>query len=287
MIGLTAVDKKITHFTCGEFSEKWYKSSKLIPWIDAEQFSVDYGKGINGENIADSDVIAVTLNETSTGVQLSKLPEVDDKTLLAIDATSGAGQIPCDVSKTDIFFFSPQKVFASEGGLFVAILSPKCRERVLKNENDKSRYVPGIMNFKTCIDNSDKNQTYNTPSVSTLFFLNEQIKEMNKIGYSKIITEAKTKADFLYGWANDKSYLSVYIEEEEFRSTAVACIDVDEKINVNELLKKLADAGIVYGIDSYRKLGRNQFRIALFHNVTFDNLKKLTQLLSHAIEGEL
>jgi phosphoserine aminotransferase len=287
MIGLTAVDKKIAHFTCGEFSEKWFKSSQLIPWIDALQCRVEYGKGINGTNVSDADVIAVTLNETSTGVQLSQLPIMDDQTILAVDATSGAGQIPCDISKTDIFFFSPQKVFASEGGFFVAIISPKARVRVLKNNEDKTRYVPGIMNFKTCIDNSDKNQTYNTPSVSTLFFLNEQIKEMNKLGYQNIINEAQRKADLLYGWAKEKDYLSVYIEQIEFRSTAVACIDVNDKIEINALLKILGEKKIVYGIESYRKLGRNQFRIALFHNVTFDNLEKLTKLLSDAIEKEL
>ncbi len=290
MIGLTLVNKKITHFTCGEFSEKWYKSSSLIPWIEAKQHSVEYGQGINGLNGDEADVIAVTLNETSTGVQLSKLPEVDGQTLLAIDATSGAGQIPCDVNKTDVFFFSPQKIFASEGGLFVAILSPKARERALLNSEkfkNEGRYIPGIMNFKTCIDNSDKNQTYNTPSISTLYFLNEQIKEMNGVGYQKIQKEAQKKASLLYNWASEKDYLSTYVGQAEFRSRSVACIDVNDHILVNDLLKKLADEKVVYGIEAYRKLGRNQFRVALFHNITYENLEKLTKLLSHAIESEL
>ncbi|MGZ3788629.1 MAG: aminotransferase class V-fold PLP-dependent enzyme [Bacteriovorax sp.] len=287
MIALGIVEKKITHFTCGEFSEKWYKSSKLVPWIEAEQVSVPFGKGINGVAVPGSDVIAVTLNETSTGVQLSKLPVVDENTILAVDATSGGGQCPCDVSKTDIYFFSPQKVFASDGGLWVAIMSPKALARAKKIAGDKSRYVPDIMNWNNAISNSEANQTYNTPSLATLFMMNEQIKLMNSIGYEKVQELAKKKADLLYGWAESKPYLSPYIEEKEFRSIAVATIDVDPKVNVDDIIKFLEKKKIVYGIDGYRKLGRNQFRISMFHNITYNNLEKLTGLLSKMIESKL
>jgi len=287
MIGLGIVEKKITHFTCGEFSEKWYKSSKLIPWIEAEQVSVPFGKGINGKMMPGSDVIAVTLNETSTGVQLSQLPVVDANTILAVDATSGGGQCPCDVSKTDIYFFSPQKVFASDGGLWVAIMSPKALERAKKIAADKSRYVPDIMNWNNAISNSEANQTYNTPALATLFMMNEQIKLMNTLGYEEVQRLAKKKADLLYGWADSKPYLSCYIEEKEFRSVAVATIDVDPKVNVDDVIKFLEKKKVVYGIDGYRKLGRNQFRISMFHNITYNNLEKLTGLLSKMIESKL
>ncbi|MCO4792318.1 MAG: phosphoserine transaminase [Bacteriovoracaceae bacterium] len=287
MIALGIVEKKATHFTCGEFSQKWFKSSKLVPWIEAEEVSVEYGKGITPELISGSDLIACTLNETSTGVQLDQIPGMDENTILAVDATSGGGQCPMDVSKTDMYFFSPQKVFASEGGLFVCIMSPKARERALKLNDDKSRYIPGIMNWKTCLDNSDKNQTYNTPAISTLYFLNEQIKLMNKEGYEAVQEEAQKKADLVYGWAEEKPYLSCFIEEPKYRSVSVATINVDEKIDVNGLLKKLGSDKIVYGIDSYRKLGKNQFRIGLFHNIKLDDLNKLTRLLSNAIESVL
>ena len=110
---------------------------------------------------------------------------VNEDQILAVDATSGGGQVPCDLSKVDCYFFSPQKVFASEGGLFVAILSPKARNRALKISEDSSRYIPEIMSWKQAISNSDKYQVYNTPSISTLFFLNEQIKLMNESGYEK------------------------------------------------------------------------------------------------------
>jgi phosphoserine aminotransferase len=287
MIGLGIVEKKATHFTCGEFSEKWFKSSKAIPWIAAENIAVPFGSGINGEAKAGSDLIAVTLNETSTGVQLSKLPVVDNDTILAVDATSGAGQCPCDVSKTDIFFFSPQKVFASDGGLWIAIMSKKARERALKIAADKSRYVPDIMSWTNAITNSEQNQTYNTPALATLFILNEQIKLMNTLGYAEVQKMAQKKADLIYQWAESKPYLSCYIADKQFRSVAVATIDVDAKVNVDDVIKHLEKKKVVYGINGYRKLGRNQFRISLFHNITFDDLNKLTQLLSKMIESKL
>jgi phosphoserine aminotransferase len=287
MIALGIVEKKATHFTCGEFSEKWFKSSKAVPWIETDQVSVPFGKGLNGKAFPGSDLIAVTLNETSTGVQLSALPVVDENTILAVDATSGGGQCPCDVSKTDIYFFSPQKVFASDGGLWVAIMSPKALARAKKIAADKSRYVPDIMNWTNAISNSEQNQTYNTPALATLFIMNEQIKRMNLLGYSEVMKQAQKKADLLYSWAEKKPYLSTFIEEKEFRSVAVATIDVDPKVNVDDVIKFLEKKKVVYGIDGYRKLGRNQFRISLFHNITHGDLQKLTELLSIMIESKL
>jgi len=287
-IALGLVRKKITHYTCGEFSQKWFKASKLVPWIEAKEVAVPFGEGINGAADAGADVIAVTLNETSTGVILTELPTVNQDTLLTVDATSGGGQVPCDISKTDMFFFSPQKVFASEGGFYVAIMSPKALKRAAEIAADKTRYIPEIMSYTQAIDNSVKNQTYNTPALASIFFLNEQVKLMNAFGgYDKVIEEANRKAKLIYSWAQEKPYLSCFIKEEKFRSNAVATIDVDERVDVNPLIEKLEKDKMVYGIDAYRKLGRNQFRIALFHNISFDDLERLTKLLSHAIESRL
>lgn len=284
-IALGMVEKKSVHYTCGEFSSKWYKAHNNVPWLESENIEVPYGKGINPQNHDDADMVCCTLNETSTGVIVNTFPKVDEGTILAVDATSGGGQVPCDISEIDLFFFGPQKVFASEGGLYIAILSPKARQRALKIAADKNRYVPDIMNWKTAIDNSDKNQTYNTPSVSTFFFLNEQLKTMNKVGYKTIQEETIANAKLIYDWAESKDYLSPYIENPEFRSNAVATIDVDDKFDTSEIIKRLESEKYVYGIDAYRKLGRNQFRIALFYNITSDNLKKLTGLLSYMIEN--
>lgn len=287
MLALGMVEKKAVHFLCGEFSEKWYKASKKIPWIETDKIEVAAGEGITPTAVADADVIACTLNETSTGVQIDSFPTVGADQLLMVDATSGGGQVPCDVSKTDVYFFSPQKVFASEGGFFVAILSPKARNRALKLAAVKSRYIPDIMRWDLCIDNSDKAQTYNTPSISTIYFLNEQVKLMNKIGYAGVQKMAQDKADLIYGWAEEKAYLSCFIKEKKYRSLSVATIDVDDKVDVTPLIDKLDKEKIVYGIDAYRKLGRNQFRISLFHNITIKDLEKLTKLLSLAIESKL
>lgn len=284
MIGLGIVKEKAVHYTCGEFSNKWFKSSDAIPWISASERAFDFGKGVSYSDHSDCDLVAVTLNETSTGVQLDKLPEVNEKQILAVDATSGAGQVPCDISKTDIFFFSPQKVFASEGGIFIAIMSPKAiarSEEVAK----MGRYIPEIMSWKQAIENCRKNSTYNTPSITSLFFLNEQVKEMNKLGYQKCQELAQKKADLLYGWAKEKAYLSAYVSEDKFKSTAVATIDLDEKFSADDLCKVLLDQKIAYGIDAYRKLGRNQFRISMFHNIQYDDLVKLTKIISFAIEN--
>jgi len=285
MIGLGLVRKKSLHYTCGEFSNKWFKSHHGIPWIHAEEIAVDYGEGNKwSSEKTDADMVCITLNETSTGVMIDGLPNVGEDCLLAVDATSGGGQCPCDVSKTDIFYFSPQKVFASDGGLFVAILSPKARARAMEI-NQTDRYIPGIMNWKTCLDNSDKNQTYNTPAIATLYFLAKQVGAMKELGEVKVQEMAREKAQHIYQWAEEKKYLECFVSDPKYRSASVATINVDESLPVDGLIKRLAELKIAYGIESYRKLGKNQFRIALFHNVSLADLKKLTQILSLALES--
>ncbi len=286
MIGLGMVEKSSLHFTCGEFSEKWYKSHKLIPWISAKEVKVGYGEGINPREEAGHDFLCCTLNETSTGVQLSHIPKMQDPNLLVgVDATSGAGQIPVDMANVDLYYFSPQKVFASDGGLFVAIMSPKAIERALKLGADKSRYVPEFLKWPLAIENSRQNQTYNTPALATLFLLNEQVKKLNQLGEKTVAAQAREKANLLYSWAESKPYLSPYVKNPEFRSTSVATIDVDDKFKTDDLTKMLRSQKIAFDIDAYRKLGRNQLRISFFHNIALGDLEKLTRAISHAIEG--
>ncbi len=287
MIGLGLVENKSKHHVCGEFSNKWYKAHKNISWINTELTDVEYGQGLNPSDQDDCDLIALTLNETSTGVQMTGVPSVDSNTLTCMDATSGAGQIECDHQNVDFYYFSPQKVFAAEGGLFIGFMNEKAKTRALKIKEDSSRYIPIIMDWKLAIDNSLKNQTYNTPSISNLFLLNEQIKSMNVLGRNKVNELAEKKANHIYSWAEGKPYLSCFVSEDKYRSRSVATIDVDPKITVTELTKKLSDLNFCNGIDSYRKLGRNQFRISLFHNVSLENLEKLTEALSFCIESNL
>lgn len=286
MIGLGLVEKSSLHYICGEFSDKWFRCHKNIPWIQSKDVRVDFGRGINPGLQEGYDFVACTLNETSTGVQISHLPKFTDSgVIVGMDATSGAGQIKIDFENVDIYYFSPQKVFASEGGFYVAIMSPKAIERAEKIQKDKARFIPEALKWSHAISNSRENQTYNTPAISTVFFLNEQIKLMNKLGEDKVIKLAKEKAKLMYDWAENKPYLSPFIKEKEFRSQTVATIDLDEKYPVDDLVKVLREKNIALDIDGYRKLGRNQFRISLFHNVTYENLEKLTKIISLAVEG--
>ena len=284
-IGLGLVQEKSEHFICGEFSQKWWKAHENIPWIQAQAHSAPQGSAPQIELCGNGDLICCTLNETSTGVALPQLPCPGEQALLCVDATSGGGQVACDVSLVDVFFFSPQKVFASEGGLFVAILSPKAQKRIHQFGESSSRYLPHIMNWKTHIENAQKHQTYTTPSISTLFLLERQVQRLMERGYRGVVEEGQKRAKLIYDWAESKDYLQPYIQEKKFRSCTVATIDVDEKVDVDGLLKRLYEQRWVYGIEPYRKLGRNQFRIALFYNIRFEDLEKLTKLLSHAIEA--
>lgn len=285
MMGLGMVEKSSLHFICGEFSDKWHRAHKNIPWIQTGAHKVEFGEGINAKAEPGFDFICTTLNETSTGVQISELPMVDQNTILGIDATSGAGQIKIDFKKSDIYYFSPQKVFASEGGFYVAIMSPKAIARTEEIAKNKTRFIPETMKWANAIENSRSNQTYNTPAISTIFFLNEQVKLMNTLGEDKVIELAKKKANLMYSWAEEKAYLSPFIKNKEFRSQCVATIDIDEKFNVDDLTKVLRDQNVAIDIDGYRKLGRNQLRISMFHNVSYENLEKLTRIITLAIES--
>jgi phosphoserine aminotransferase len=285
MIGLGLVNKKSIHYTCGEFSSKWFKSHNKIPWIEAVEVKKEFGEGVDASLNDDFDTICYTLNETSTGVMATEFPENNTEALVCVDATSGAGQVYCPVDKVDVFFFSPQKVFASEGGTFIAIMSPKAIKRALEIA-ESDRYFPEIMNWKLAIDNSRKAQTYNTPSVTSYWYLNEQLKIMNELGYEKVIELANKKSDMIYGWAESKDYLQPYIEEKRFRSNCVATINLDDKYQASDITAVLRSQGAVYDIDSYRKLGKNQFRISLFHNVKYEDLEKLTKIISDMIENQ-
>lgn len=286
-LGLGVVEKSSAHFTCGEFSQKWYRAHKLIPWISAQEIGVPFGEGITPHPVEGVDFIGVTLNETSTGAMVDTLEGLrGTEAVVAVDATSGVGQIDVDYSLIDILFFSPQKVFASEGGLFVALMSPKAIERCFKIADDSNRYVPKIMNLKAAIENSRKAQTLTTPSVSTLFYLNEQIKNMLKVGRKEVIAQSQRKANFVYEWAKKRDYLSLFIEESRYRSTTVATINLDDRYDALSLAKRLRELKVAYDIDPYRKLERNQFRIALFHNIKFSDIQKLTQIIDRAVALE-
>ena len=283
-IGLNLVEKKSLHLTCGEFSHKWYKAHANIPWIESVEVSTPWTQEMD---LKGADVLCCTLNETSTGMMLPQIPVVDDRTLLCMDATSGAGQIDCPVSKVDVFFFSLQKIFASDGGSFVAILSPKAQERMARLARENSHYIPHTMNLQTHLTSGQKQQTYNTPAITTLFFFQRQLQAMNRAGYQQMLQEGLKRSRMIYDWVESKDYLDPYVKEKDMRSHTVATIEVDKRIDVASLLKRLKLLKAVYGIEPYRKLGGNQFRIALFYGIKSTDLEKLTELLSHALESFL
>lgn len=284
LIGFNLVEEKSLHFICGEFSDKWHRAHNAMPWVETKEVRVEYGMGINPVEEEGYDLICCTLNETSTGVQLSHIPKLTNaNTLMAVDATSGAGQIQVNFNDIDFYYFSPQKVFASDGGFYVAIMSPKAVKRVKKIHG--TRFIPESLKLQYAIENSLENQTYNTPSIATIFFLNEQVKLMNKVGQDKVIAESKRKAKLMYDWIEEKPYLSAFVLEKEFRSDSVVTIDVDKQYIMEDLTRVLREQDVAFDIDGYRKLGRNQLRIALFYNVSYSNLKKLTQVISLAIEN--
>lgn len=279
MIGLGLVQKRSAHFVCGEFSSKWHHAHSLIPWIETEEISVPFGQGIDPVRVEGCDTICCTLNETSTGVIIKDVPDVrGEDILVCVDATSGAGQVPIDLQKVDFYFFSPQKVFASEGGLYIAFASPKALERARKILTT-NRYIPQIMNFNNHIEFSLKHQTYNTPAVATIFLLNEQLKLMNKLGRVEVERQANEKAAFIYSWAENHSLISPFIQDPSYRSNTVATIDLDSKVDVKELTQMLRARNACVDIDGYRKLGRNQLRISLFHNISLKDLQKLATIV--------
>ena len=285
MIGLGLVKKKSYHYVCGEFSKKWYESHKIIPWIEADCHDSVYGECTNAEDQKDADMICCTQSETSTGVMFSSLPKVGEDTLLAVDATSSAGQFKIDFSKVDLYFFSPQKIMASEGGLYIAILSPKALKRA-KELYEVDHYRPQVMSWKFAIENSLNNQTYNTPSISGLFLMNEQIKLLNSLGLDAVEAQAREKYQVIKDWVESKNYLEFFVKNETYRSLSVATVNVDEKYCMEVLGEKLREQRIAYDIEGYRKLGKNQLRISLFHNININDLIKLTKVISYAIEKE-
>jgi phosphoserine aminotransferase len=178
MITFSLIEKKSAHFVNGEFSAKWFASAKEAPFISAEQVKVENGLVPSFREFDDADVHCITWNETSTGAMMSSCPSVK-KSLLAVDATSAAGAASWDLSKTDVFYFSPQKAFGSEGGLWVGVFSPRAVEQIKKIKKS-GRYIPAMLCLETALKNGEANQTYNTPSLSTIYLLEKQKHSFNE-----------------------------------------------------------------------------------------------------------
>ncbi|MEU6720947.1 phosphoserine transaminase [Nonomuraea sp. NPDC046802] len=271
------------HLSFGEFSSKFATVTKKAPWL-GEPSVITSEVGTHPTAVAEDgvDVYALTHNETSTGVAMPIRRVGSGDSLVLVDATSGAGGLPVDIAETDVYYFAPQKSFASDGGLWFAIMSPRALARV-EEIAATGRYVPEFFSLPVAIDNSAKDQTYNTPAVATLFLLADQLDWMNGNG-GLAWTTARTadSSQRLYGWAEKSSYATPFAAPE-FRSQVVGTIDFADDVDAAAVAKVLRANGIV-DTEPYRKLGRNQLRIAMFPAIDPADVEALTVCVDHVVE---
>jgi phosphoserine aminotransferase len=281
------VRERSAHASFGEFSSKFATASKQAPWL-ADPVVVKSEPGTRPRLAAQAgvDLYALTHNETSTGVMMpvERIDGADDGALVAVDATSGAGGLPVDASQFDVYYFSPQKCFASDGGLWFALMSPAALERVAEVAAT-DRFVPASYDLTIALDNSTKDQTYNTPSLSTIFLMAEQVDWMNSQGgLDWCVRRTADSSSRLYGWADKSDYATPYVQDPADRSLVIGTIDLDESIDAAAVAKVLRAHGVV-DTEPYRKLGRNQLRIAMFPAVEPDDVESLTRCVDHVVQG--
>ena len=275
------IDNRSHHLSFGEFGSKFAKAVKAAPHL-ADPSVVDSEMGTHPElaSVEGVDAVCYTHNETSTGVMLDPARVGDAGELMMVDATSGAGGLLFDPSATDVYYFAPQKALASDGGLWIAMMSPAAIERVEKISAD-GRWIPPSLDLKTAVDNSRKDQTYNTPALSTVFLTAQTVNWFNDNGgLSWSAGRSAKSADILYGWAEASPVASPFVEIESQRSKVVATIDFDESVSADTICDVLRANGIV-DTNGYRKLGRNQLRIGMFPAIDPDDTLALTHCLDH------
>jgi phosphoserine aminotransferase len=280
------IREKSQHLHFGEFSSKFAAAAKAAPWLaDPQVVKAEPGTHPLPVAAADVDVYALTQNETSTGVAMpvKRVPGANDDALVLVDATSAAGGLPVDVAETDVYYFAPQKNFASDGGLWVGLFSPAALARVTEISGS-GRYIPTFFDLPTAIDNSSKDQTYNTPAIATLFLFAEQLDWLNgNGGLAWAVARTADSSGRLYAWAEKSEYATPYVADPGQRSQVVGTIDLADSIDAVAVSKVLRANGIV-DTESYRKLGRNQLRIAMFPAVEPSDIDALTASIDYVIE---
>ncbi|HJD79452.1 MAG TPA: phosphoserine transaminase [Corynebacterium pollutisoli] len=280
------IEKKSGHLSYGEFSSKFAKASKQAPWLDEPTIvEAPAGDAPEPQAMEGCDVIGWAHNETSTGAMVPIVrPEGSDGSLIVIDATSGAGGLPVDIADTDVYYFSPQKCFASDGGLWFAAMSPAAMERIAKIKNS-GRFIPAFLDLQTAVENSLKNQTYNTPAVGTMLMLDNQVKWMNDNGgLDGMVKRTTASSDALYSWAQNRAETTPYVTDEAKRSLVVGTIDFDDSVDAAVLAKVLRANGIL-DVEPYRKLGRNQLRIGMFPAIDSQDIVTLTKAIDHVLDS--
>jgi phosphoserine aminotransferase len=271
--------------TFGEFGAKFASSAKDAPFL-GEQSVIKSEPGDAPAFAAEAglDAYCTPHNETSTGVAIPPVrPAGADKdALVLIDATSGAGGLPVDLNQVDVYYFSPQKCFASDGGLFVAIMSPTAIARA-EEIKASGRYIPAFLDLMTAIENSRLDQTYNTPALATILMMNEQIKWFNSNGgLDWCVSRTKESSDAIYEWAIASEHATPFVADPAKRSQVVATVNFDESIDAEVVAKVLRANGVV-DTEPYRKLGRNQLRISVFPAIEPSDVRQLLKCIDFVI----
>jgi phosphoserine aminotransferase len=287
------VERRSLHLAYGEFSQKFAQVTKEAPFL-AQPLVVaaepgdapDPAEAVVAE--AGVDVVAWAHNETSTGVMVPVVrPAGAGDALVAIDATSGAGGLPVDLAQADAYYFAPQKSFAGDGGLWVALLSPAAQERVAKladRNGVDGRWIPAFLSLATALENSRKDQTYNTPAVATLFLLAAQVRWMlDGGGLAWCVERTTASSRHLYEWAERTPYTTPFVADPALRSLVVGTIDFAEEVDAAAVAAMLRANGIV-DTEPYRKLGRNQLRIGMFPAVEPADVQALTACIEWVVE---
>ena len=278
------IERRAENLSFGEFGSKFAQAAGA-PWLKAPKVITAEGGSRSEIEILDGiDVYAWPQNETSTGV-MAPVTRVDAEALTVIDATSAAGGIDFDASQADVYYFAPQKNFASDGGLWFALFSPAAIARVEALHADADRYIPEFLSIKNAIDNSRLNQTLNTPAIATLLLMESQIDWINGNG-GLAWADARTResSTVLYDWAEAASYATPFVANPEHRSQVVVTIDFDESIDAAAIAKTLRENGIV-DTEPYRKLGRNQLRVATFVAIEPDDVRALVKSIEYVVEN--
>ncbi|WP_425956038.1 phosphoserine transaminase [Xylanimonas sp. McL0601] len=291
------VERRAQHASFGEFGAKFASATARAPFLRAPQVLTAEPGSVallqpSPEGDDAVDVHATPHNETSTGAMITpaRVPGSAERgALTLIDATSGAGALPVDLAETDVYYFAPQKVFASDGGLWLAIASPAAVERAARLEEtaaagSSTRWVPEFLSFTTALENSRADQTLNTPAVATLVMLADQVDWLlAQGGLEWSVARCRESAAALYGWAEARDWATPFVTDPAHRSTVVGTIDLDEAIDATQVVKVLREHGVV-DVFPYRKLGRNQLRVGMFPAVDPADVQALTASVDYVVE---
>ena len=277
------VERRSQHLTFGEFSSKCASAVAAAPHLTEPQvISSDPGTHPTPEPADDIDLYALTHNETSTGVAM-EVRRPTPQAFTAVDATSAAGGMLVDPVEFDVYYFSPQKCFASDGGLWLALCSPDALARIEKIASG-DRYIPPSLNLQTAVENSVKDQTYNTPPLASIFLMVDQIEWfLANGGLQWAAARSARSADILYTWAENCDVASPFVSDPGERSPVVGTIDFAESVDAKKLAALLRSNGIV-DTEPYRKLGRNQLRIGMYPAVDPDDVAALTRSIDFVLQ---